>query len=244
MLPTAQDLNKYFDSFVITRPKDIVSGDFYWMAHLPQKGEYSEKIFLAVVDCTGHGVPGAFMSMIGNRLLNEIVLESKIVTPKDILTELHEKVKTALKQGESDNNDGMDLCLVRIERNADKTFTVKFSGAKRPLYYYSAKTKKLETLRADRKSIGGAKAKRRVIDYTNQEIVLEKNDRLWLSTDGIVDQNAADRKRFGTGRFLKIIEQSAEQSLEVQKTIIEKELDLYQAGEEQRDDITVLGIKL
>ncbi len=244
ILPTVSDMNKYFESVVIMRPKDIVSGDFYWMAHLPKKGEFSEKLFFATVDCTGHGVPGAFMSMIGNRLLNEIVLESKIVTPKDILTELHKKVVIALKQNESDNNDGMDLCLIRIETNDNGKYIVKYSGAKRPLYYYQSKTKKLEILRADRKSIGGIKKKRLSIDFTNQEIILEKEDRLWLSTDGIVDQNANNRKRFGTSRFLKIIEETSEMSLITQKNTIEKELDIYQNGEEQRDDITVLGIKL
>jgi PAS domain S-box-containing protein len=244
ILPTVSDMNKYFESVVIMRPKDIVSGDFYWMAHLPKKGEFSEKLFFATVDCTGHGVPGAFMSMIGNRLLNEIVLESKIVTPKDILTELHKKVVIALKQNESDNNDGMDLCLIRIETNDNGKYIVKYSGAKRPLYYYQSKTKKLEILRADRKSIGGIKKKRHSIDFTNQEIILEKEDRLWLSTDGIVDQNANNRKRFGTSRFLKIIEETSEMSLITQKNTIEKELDIYQNGEEQRDDITVLGIKL
>jgi len=244
ILPTKKDMNQFFSTFVIFRPKDVVSGDFYWFAHMPAKGDYSEKIFMATIDCTGHGVPGAFMSMIGSRLLNEIVMENKIVTPKDILSTLNTKVIEALRQSQSENNDGMDVCLCRLEKMADSSILVKYSGAKRPLYYHRKGAAEVEKLEADRKSIGGVRSKRSKIEYTNQELVLNKDDMMWLTTDGIVDQNSIERKRFGSPRFQSILMKVAEMSLADQKLHIEKELDQYMIGAEQRDDITVFGIKI
>jgi PAS domain S-box-containing protein len=243
ILPLESDLQNYFDSFVIFKPRDVVSGDFYWYAHLPATKDLSEKVFVATVDCTGHGVPGAFMSMIGSRLLNEIVVEQKITSPKEILEELDKKVKIALRQDKTDNNDGMDMAICLIEKEHNK-FHITYSGAKSDLYYFSNKENDLTILSSERRSIGGAMQKRGNIEFLNKEILLQNNDMFWLATDGIIDQNNAERKRFGTPRFIELLKIGKGMDLIEQKQLIEKELNNYQGHEEQRDDITIWGIKL
>ncbi len=244
ILPLKSDIDKFVDSYIIFRPKDVVSGDFYWHAHLPAKEEFTEKVFFAAVDCTGHGVPGAFMSMIGNRLLNEIVLEQKIISPNEILERLDEKVKNALRQESSNNNDGMDLCLLRLEKiPGEKNILAKFCGAKRPLYLYNSNSKEVIIVPADRRSIGGVRTKRGKIEFTNTDFEINQNDTVWLTTDGIIDQNDERRKRLGTPKFITLLEEIAEIDFFEQKEIIESQLDKYKGNEEQRDDITVLAIK-
>ncbi|HRW63272.1 MAG TPA: SpoIIE family protein phosphatase, partial [Bacteroidales bacterium] len=232
ILPLNNQIKEVFENFIIYKPKDIVSGDFYWF------GKTNNTIFLAVVDCTGHGVPGAFMSMIGNSLLNEIILEKKLQDPAKILTLLNEKVIDALRQNESDNNDGMDVCLVSFEINSK---LVKFSGAKRPLYV-SRKNNEIEEIKGTRKSIGGKKEG--IEDFSSVEIKLESGDILYLSSDGLTDQNNKERKRFGSNKLKEILQLNIDQSMENQKLAIEKELDIFMENEEQRDDITLIGIKI
>ena len=243
ILPLGEDINKFFNSFVIFKPKQVVSGDFYWFVHLPAVGNLSEKVFFATVDCTGHGVPGAFMSMIGSRLLSEIVLEQKILSPKDILETLDQKVKVALRQETTDNNDGMDMAVCVMEKE-DAKYHFTFSGAKSDLYYYSKKDDDVTILSSERRSIGGTKHKRGNIKFTNKEFYLEKEDHIWLSTDGIIDQNNSERKRFGTPQFIELIKSVKDLSLIEQKHAFEEALAKHQGDEEQRDDITVWGIEL
>jgi len=241
ILPPLEEIEKYYDTFVLYKPKDIVSGDFYWFTTL----EISDKKynFIAVVDCTGHGVPGAFMSMIASRLLNEIVLETKTVETFEILNKLNKAVRNALRQDKSDNSDGMDLCLCRIE-NIENEFKIQFTGAKRPLYYYSKKENSLKELKGDRKSIGGYLAKRSSQEFTSQNIVISKEDILYLSTDGYIDQSGMDRKRLGSPKFLETVEAIMSKPLNEQKNIIEKVLAGWQGENDQRDDITILGLKM
>ena len=232
ILPIENQIKKAFDSFIIYRPKDVVSGDFYWFVQM------GDMAFIAVVDCTGHGVPGAFMSMIGSSLLNEIILEKKIQDPAKILTLLNEKIIDALRQNETDNNDGMDVCLISFEINSK---LIKFSGAKRPLYL-SKKNKEIEEIKGTRQSIGGTKEA--VENFSNVEIKAETGDILYLSSDGLTDQNNKERKRFGSNRLKEILQLNIDQSMDTQKKAIEKELDNFMEGEEQRDDITLIGIRI
>jgi len=244
ILPIHANMDKFFNSFVLFMPKDIVSGDFYWFAHLPAKAGYTEKVFLAAIDCTGHGVPGAFMSLIGNRLLNEIVVEKKIVAPRLILEELHKGVIKALKQDVRDNNDGMDVCLIRLEYCKDGIQRLKFAGAKRPLFYHKKGEQEVKMLNGDRKSIGGTQKKRTNVQFTDQEIELVPGDKAWLSTDGLIDQNNSTRKRYGTPRFTQLLNKLVKEDLLTQETGILTSLIQYQGAEEQRDDITVIGIEI
>ncbi len=242
ILPLPQDLEKYFDSFIIFKPRDVVSGDFYWFAEKPGKDGKPEKIFLASVDCTGHGVPGAFMSMIGSRLLSEIVLQQNITSPKDILETLDQKVKTALRQETTDNNDGMDMAVCVLEKDGD-SYHITYSGAKSDLYYFSNKDNDITILSSERRSIGGTKQKRGNIMFTDKDFYLYKDDIMWLATDGIIDQNNSERKRFGTPRFIELLKNIKNLPLKEQKRLIEEALEKYQGEEEQRDDITIWGIR-
>ncbi len=243
ILPLNEDINKFFQSFVIFKPKQVVSGDFYWFVHLPARDGFSEKVFFAAVDCTGHGVPGAFMSMIGSRLLSEIVLEQKIISPKDILETLDQKVKIALRQETTDNNDGMDMSVCVMEKE-DNNYHFTYSGAKSDLYYYSQGNDDITIVSSERRSIGGTKQKRGNIKFTNKDFYLKDGDYIWLSTDGIIDQNNSERKRFGTPRFIELVKSAKDLNLSEQKELFELELAEHQGDEEQRDDITVWGIKL
>ncbi len=242
ILPFKTSIDEYLETFILYRPKDIVSGDFYWFTHVPEKNGYSAKTFIAAIDCTGHGVPGAFMSMIGTQLLNKIVNEDKITNPAKILSLLNDGVITSLKQKETNNSDGMDVCFCRIEQ-AEKTKLI-FSGAKRDLTYYNADKDCLELIKGERKSIGGVESKRSEAEFKNIELNLSKGDILYLTTDGFVDQNNIERKRIGHKGLIKILEENLEKPLNVQKEILEKALDKWQKGTKQRDDITVVGIKI
>lgn len=235
ILPVRNQIKNLFESFIIYRPKDIVSGDFYWFTKV------KDTAFLAAVDCTGHGVPGAFMSMIGSSHLNEIVLEKQVTEPAKILSLLNEKIVESLRQDETENNDGMDVCFISIDLKSNK---ITFSGAKRPLFIFKNKTSEFDEIKGDRISIGGAKKKKDDEKFNNHIINAEKGDILFLSSDGLTDQNNLERKRFGSNRLKEIILNNISEPMDKQKEIIEKELDDFQQDEEQRDDITLIGIKI
>ncbi len=242
ILPLDSDISKYFENFIIYRPKDIVSGDFYLFINVQILT--TEYFFCGAIDCTGHGVPGAFMSMIGNRLFNEIIKERAIISPKDIIAMLDNNIRKALNQEHTSNNDGMDLCLIRIEKLQNTEYEIVYTGAKRPIYFYSQLHDKIQILKADRRAVGGVKTKIERVSFTNQHINLIKNDILYLTTDGISDQNNASRKRFGSTMFISTIENNMTKSMTAQKLELETVLQKWQGNEEQRDDITVIAIKL
>ncbi len=236
ILPVKNQLENLFESFIIYKPKDIVSGDFYWFAKLENLA------FLAAVDCTGHGVPGAFMSMIGNSLLNEIVLEKREKEPAKILSLLNEKVIEALRQDETDNSDGMDICFISINLDNNQ---ITFSGAKRPLFIYKNGEKKLNEIKGDRISIGGAKNRDQKNEGFNNHIIkTDPGDILYLSSDGFTDQNNSERKRFGSNRLKEVILENISLPMNKQLEVIEANLKEFQQNEEQRDDITLIGIKM
>ncbi len=243
ILPSKKQLHELFNSFIIFRPKDIVSGDFYWYAKLPARKGLSEKIFVAVVDCTGHGVPGAFMSLVANSLLNKIVLESKIVNPAQILEKFDLLINSSLRQHENNNHDGMDITLCRFEEKPNNQIKVKYAGAKLPVYIKRRTMSKVEVCNGTRRSIGGVFIKNKR-PFETKTFMLGCGDYLWLSSDGYIDQNDISRKRFGTPRFLKLLDLIKDKPLNEQKEKLEHMLDNFMQGVEQRDDITVLGIEI
>jgi serine phosphatase RsbU (regulator of sigma subunit) len=225
------------DHFVIYRPKDIVSGDFYWLDNL------DDKVLVAAVDCTGHGVPGAFMSMIGYTLLNEIVSDKHIVQPAKVLEELHALTRLALRQESEANSDGMDLCLCMLEPLDEEQVQVTFAGAKRPLYYLPKNSDQVLEIKGSRHSIGGGKYSD-APKFTQQAFAVEKGSVIYLTTDGLIDQNNTERKKFGTTRFINLLNECTSLSLKDQETKLVDALDQHQMGTEQRDDITVLAIEV
>jgi len=237
ILPINHVVSKNFDHFIIFKPKDIVSGDFYWYSQI------KDTFFLAVIDCTGHGVPGAFMSLIGYNLLNRIVNVFQIHSPKEIINTLDKELRIALQQNEKENNDGMELCLCKIQPTVPNEYLVTFSGAKRKLWAYHNDSNILAIYPAERRSIGGYHNIKPPA-YTDRQIIMKSNDNLYLFSDGIVDQNAPNRKRFGSERLFKLLHSIATLPTQEQGEIIENELNSYQSNESQRDDITMWGIKL
>lgn len=244
MLPDENVLGRLFDSFVIYMPKDIVSGDFYWFSGFSEKKAEKNHQFIAVVDCTGHGVPGAFMSMIGNRLLNEIVNERQVDDPKEILELLNKEIRIALRQEQTDNNDGMDLSLCRLEKKKNNNLGITFSGAKRILYVVKNESNELLSLKGDRKSIGGIGEKTESLEFTSQELILNQGDHIYMLTDGIIDQNGPDRKRYGSKKFEELITAMQEKNMDQQKETIVNNLSDFMKDEVQRDDITIIGLRV
>lgn len=244
IMPLEETIKTVFPGhFIVFKPKSIVSGDFYWF----KKTE--DYVFAAVVDCTGHGVPGALLSMMGAIFLNDITEVSKITEPEQILEELHQKVRSHLKQDEdhSQMKDGMDVCLCRIEKEKNKLY---FAGAKRPLFIVSPKGNKqdipgelLRVIRGDRKSIGGSK-RETTRTYTCHEVDIQDGDMIYLTTDGFVDQPNPEVPKYGSKRFRKFLKMLAGFPPEEQKKLLLEELEGFQQNEEQRDDITIIGMRV
>lgn len=237
ILPRPQAIEAAFsDAFLIFMPRDIVSGDFYWMSRL------EEKTFIAVVDCTGHGVPGAFMSMIGNTLLNKIIREEKILNPAHILERLDQEVRTSLNQEDTDNNDGMDVGLCRLEELPNGLTLVTFAGSKQDLYYFKDDSSPLDIVKGDRKRIGGYRAQGQV--FQSHQVILEKGGAFYLITDGFLDQNNRERKKLGKKQIIGRLASNRHQSMQEQKEKLIELLEIHQQNEPQRDDVTMLGIKI
>jgi serine phosphatase RsbU (regulator of sigma subunit) len=235
ILPTQQDLaNIFSETFVIYKPKDIVSGDFYWFS---QVNQYS---FLCVADCTGHGVPGGFMSMIGNAILKDAIDKQEIDNPAQILEYIHVEIRKALKKGETNTSDGMDVSLCRFDTLPNGNLQMIFAGAKSNALYFKKVDGEMLELKGDRQMIGAADNVERK-PYTNKVFELQKGDKLYFFTDGFIDQPDRGRNRFGGGKFRDMIKANHHASLIDQHTIYETELANFRDGTEQRDDITLLG---
>lgn len=217
--------------FVFFRPKDIVSGDFYWLE------ESKNKVFVAAVDCTGHGIPGAFMSLIGNEILTEIVTLHHIETPDIILKMLHEKIRRSLKQVDSDNRDGMDIALCVLDKN-DKT--VSYAGAMNPLIYIQ--NGELQTIRADKTSTGGIQREPERF-FTNH--VIPKTDTpttFYIFTDGYQDQFGSGRK-YGLPRMKELFTRIHTFPMSEQCLMVEEEWITWKLEENPIDDILIIGFR-
>ncbi|TAE75614.1 MAG: hypothetical protein EAZ85_02145 [Bacteroidetes bacterium] len=237
ILPSQDFLNRLCDeSFILYKPRDVVSGDFYWAY------KQENKWFLAVVDCTGHGVPGAFMSMIAYSLIYRAIKVKHQYDPAKILELLHAETRVVMRQKDGINTDGMDLCLCVLEENKynKDEFTLTYSGAKRPLYL--VKDNEFMILEECRKSVGGIQSKN--VLFENRTVNIKRGDKLYLTTDGLADQNNIDRKKITERKVQEIIKEIHLLPLTEQNSFIEKVLKEHQEGTEQRDDITMLAVKL
>jgi len=236
ILPVRKEIRAAFpQSFVLFKPRDVVSGDFYWYA------KRGDKNIIACVDCTGHGVPGAFMSMIGNTLLNEIVNEKGIEKPSEILNLLNERVRQSLKQDLADNEtqDGMDLALCSINL---KTGILEYAGANRSLYII--RNGALEEIKPTKSAIGGHKLMEDK-NFQNHEIRIQNNDSIYMTTDGYADQFGGPLgKKFMVKRLNQLLIELQPLSMEQQEQKLEKSLESWQGSVEQVDDILVIGIRL
>jgi ligand-binding sensor domain-containing protein/serine phosphatase RsbU (regulator of sigma subunit) len=245
VLPGQDILKKYFsDYFIILRPKDIVSGDFYWMA------EKNDHLVVTAADCTGHGVPGALMSMLGISFLEKIVNEEGIVKPSMILTSMRENIISALKQEESDQStkDGMDMALCSLDIINKKLF---YSGAVNPLYLIRGNGNEyvLTELRGDRMPIGYYSE---MAEFTNHEVDIQKGDTLYLYSDGFVDQFGGPKgKKFMVPRFKQMLLDHQASDMVTQREAFVRILDEWiscpsesRRNNEQIDDIILLGLRI
>ncbi len=224
--------NNFAEYFILYLPKDIVSGDFYWFTEL------ENKFFLTVADCTGHGVPGAFMSMIGVSILNQIIREQRIFDPAQVLTHMNTKLAEALHQEEKANIDGMDLGFIVIEQ-LDNQIVITFCGAKRPLYYVP--NGEILEIKGNRKSVGGTQNSQ---VFENKTLTLKKGAVIYLTTDGFADQNSTQGRKFSSRKLKDLLIQNAHLCLAQQQQILAHHFQTHKGKKEQRDDVTVLGIRL
>ena len=221
------------DQFCLILPKDIVSGDFYWFYKV------NNRVLVGVFDCTGHGIPGAFMSMLGITLLNETVIREKITEPHLILNRLREKIIEALGQKGiiSEVRDGMDGSIISYDRANSK---LAFSGAFNPLYLIRGN--KIIELRGDRMTLS---YQDNILDFSHQEIKTEPNDLVYLFTDGFVDQfGGLEEKKFQRNQFKQLLLKIHKNSLSVQKEMLLRAHNIWKGDREQVDDITVVGLRL
>jgi len=260
ILPPIEHLSDYLtDHFILFKPRDIVSGDYYWTT------QKDDKIMIAVADCTGHGVPGAFLSMLGISSMNEIVNRNESIHANQILEQLRDFVITSLHQTGSmgEAQDGIEIALCVIDTRKK---VMEYAGANRPLYIVrkkgkdtpssgkkgkSARTKtyegnsthQLKHIRGDKMPIGIYDQEN--FAFTNHEISLERGDSLYLFSDGYVDQlGGPSRKTFRSRYFRRLLLKIQDQSMEGQKQVLVEELESWRGEVEQIDDILVIGIKI
>ncbi|MBL4709244.1 MAG: PAS domain S-box protein [Flavobacteriales bacterium] len=235
ILPPLQRLKDGFlESFVYYEPKDVVSGDFYWYEKIRNKPLF------AVVDCTGHGVPGAFMSLIGYTQLNEIVNQQSITDPGVILRELDKRVRVALHQNsmtERNSKDGMELGLIHVDYTQQR---LEFAGAMRPLYLI--RSGELHIYKGNKFSIGGVS--RREKEFTTTRIKFQKGDCFYLFSDGYPDQfGGANGKKFMTRNVGEMLRDIAHLSMIEQQKVIKHTIQDWMSNEDQVDDILIAGVK-
>jgi len=237
-LPELSRIRKAFpEAFVLFRPRDQVSGDFYWFA------EVDGKKIIAAVDCTGHGVPGAFMSMIGSELLNEIVILRQILEPHLILEHLHEGIQSTLRQQETENRDGMDLAICVVDENAKQ---LQFAGAKNPLIIIE--NGEVQQIKADKLSVGG-RSRNIQSTFTTHSVGINPNAAFYIFSDGFQDQfGGPDGRKFMVKRLKELLAEISDKPMEEQHLRLEWELDQWQnwprkTKERQMDDILLIGFK-
>jgi serine phosphatase RsbU (regulator of sigma subunit) len=263
MMPPEDDIKKVFpESFILFQPRDIVSGDFYYFV------DVGHTVILAAADCTGHGVPGAFMSMIGNDILHEVILGKQCFEPHLILHDLHLGIQKALKQKDTQNSDGMDIALVSLQRAANRQencFTyLHYAGAMNPLYIH--RTKKDENsenqfattfieIKADKYPIGGLLSETKAYNFTKHSIDLTEKDtvfQFFIASDGYQDQFGGEHgKKFMVKNFKNLLASISSQKSETQKQILIETLNEWQnpkptshKSHEQVDDILVIGFSI
>jgi serine phosphatase RsbU (regulator of sigma subunit) len=235
MLTPESQIAKYLpENFILFRPRDIVSGDFYWFA------ENEGRIICIAADCTGHGVPGAFMSMLGIAFLNEIISKNPEITANEILNEMRKQVVSSLRQGgqTGETTDGMDVSLIILDKNKKR---IEYAGANNPLILI--RNNELMEYKPDKMPIGFHYADE--LPFTVNYIEIEKGDMIYLFSDGFSDQfGGPDGKRLMIRRFRNFLMEVYQKDLSLQKQILEQRLEEWKGETDQIDDILLVGIRI
>ena len=233
--PTTSQMEQLVPNhFILFKPRDIVSGDFYW-AH--QEDKYN---ILIAADCTGHGVPGAFMTLVGTSLLREIIVLRNELSPDQILHQLHQGIFTFLKQENKGDNSGMDISII-VWKKEIGGWNMAFEGAKSSIIVVD-KNREITEYKGSRSMIGGLTAKER--QFSSKTIKVFNQDMIYLFTDGYKDQNDLSRKKFSNIKFSQLLKDISQQEMQSQKETLENTLTDYMAGTIQRDDILVIGCRV
>jgi ligand-binding sensor domain-containing protein/serine phosphatase RsbU (regulator of sigma subunit) len=223
------------NTFVLFKPKDIVSGDFYWME------QKNNSVIFAAVDCTGHGVPGAFMSIVGHNLLDRVVSEQNITKPAQILDELNKSLSDTLRQTNLEDNtvrDGMDISICTFHKEAAK---LEFAGAYNPLWLI--RNNELIEIKADKFPIGNSRAGDHN-NFSNHEVQLQKGDTVYIFSDGYSDQFGGPKgKKFKTNAFKQLLINSQHLPMEEQGRLLDETIENWRGHHEQVDDILVIGTR-
>jgi tetratricopeptide (TPR) repeat protein len=236
ILPDDEKLNSYFSEyFILYRPKAIVSGDFYWI------GKKDTKIICAVADCTGHGVPGAFMSLLGHNILENVVQRDSSVDPGAILATLNQEIVARFSKGKEQETikHGMDIAIISIDAVKQQ---LEYAGARNSLYI--VRDKSLTEIKADKMSTGIVTADRALVNYRNNLYALQKGDMIYLFSDGYPDQKGGpDKKKFYYPPFKELLTTISELSMQEQQLQLDQTIRDWIGGGEQVDDILVMGIR-
>ena len=221
------------ESFILYLPKDIVSGDFYW-AH-----KNKNEIYFTVSDCTGHGVPGSLMSMIGTTLLNEIIIEMKIKETDKILNEMRTQIIKTLHQDENNvQKDGMDMTLVKLD---NKKKEIEFSSANNVLVHVS--NGNLNLYKGDHQPVGFYSGKN--TSFTKQKIKLNKNDMIYIFSDGYQDQFGGEKnKKFMIKKLKNLLLSISDDKVDLQLKKLKSEFELWKGSEDQIDDVCLMGVRI
>jgi serine phosphatase RsbU (regulator of sigma subunit) len=236
ILPDDEKLNATFpECFILYKPKAIVSGDFYWI------GKKDNKIICAVADCTGHGVPGAFMSLLGHNILENVIQRDTSTDPGAILTSLNQEIVARFSNGEEQYTvkHGMDIAIISIDSLHQQ---LQYAGARNSLYLL--RENKLIEIKADRMTTGIVNRDRTTIEYTNNSMGLQKGDMLYLFSDGFPDQKGGpDKKKFYYQPFKDLLTTISNLPVEEQKQKLNDTIMNWMGTGEQIDDILVMGIR-
>lgn len=266
IIPKEAELQKHFDCFVFFRPCDIVSGDFYWFA---DKGDTK---ILVVADCTGHGVSGAFMTMIGNNILNQIIHDLEVSEPHEILDKMQFFLEKTLSQSEGKVTDGMDISVIAYSKplshqNNLQDLKISYAGAMNPLYY--VQNEEFKEIKADKTPIGGIQDKGHTftkhqiqLTITNEQLSIKQQPQtiatanrstqfkqhqtvIYLCSDGFQDQFGGESNRkFMVKNLKKLLFEISDKSMPEQKQILEQTFDTWKGNHKQTDDVLIVGIRL
>ena len=241
MLPQMHMIKESLDAFILYRPRDIVSGDFYWFANVEQVAlnQTRRRSIIIAADCTGHGVPGAFVSMVGNELLNEIIKRHEVHEPYQILEWLNEGIKRVFQFKETQSRDGMDITICAIDK---ENKVMEFAGAHNPIVY--VQNNEMNVIKGDKISIG-EKWPKKMKRHTNHTIPIDVPTTFYLFSDGFQDQFGGEKgKKFMRAKFYHLLHEASSLPVDKQQQLIEKRLDDWMGEYAQIDDILVLGVKL
>ena len=216
-------------------PKDVVSGDFYWLS------QHGDKTLIGVIDCTGHGISGAFISLLGYSILRQVIYQQACYQPEQVLLGLNRGISEYLRQDENNSNYGMDAGFCLLDRSDELSPKLTFAGAKNRIFYTN--NGEIDIVNGDRCSLGGFYTKR-ANNFNEHTLQLQAGDTVYMATDGYVDQANPERKKFGKKGFMKLLNELQREPIYAQENQLMDAFHEHRGDFPQRDDVTVLGFRV